>query len=150
MEIARVWSAKRIEDDLQKFVNENRRQVDLQPERKEGGRPQNFINARKRQVYAIRDSQPRRTDRTVARTDLENKRLRCLIGAKIQDVDLRLTRILIGMRKNPLTVIQVGTNDTSRFSLRRFKEDYARLGKVLKEMEAQVILSGILPVPRGE
>ncbi|CAM5146300.1 unnamed protein product [Natator depressus] len=30
----------------------------------------------------------------------------------------------------------------------RIKGDYARLGKMLKEIEAQIIFSGILPVPR--
>ncbi|XP_053863862.1 uncharacterized protein LOC128825399 [Malaclemys terrapin pileata] len=80
--------------------------------------------------------------------DPENRRVCCLPGAKIHDVDLRLKRILKGAGKNPLIILHVGTNDTARFSLERIKGDYARLGKTLKEIEAQIIFSGILPVPR--
>ncbi|XP_050809300.1 uncharacterized protein LOC127051255 [Gopherus flavomarginatus] len=124
-----------------------RNQEDLQPVGA-GDRPKNHTVTRKRQVYVIGDSLLRRTDRPVTRADRENRRVCCLPGAKIRDVDLRLKRILAGAGKNPLIVPHVGTNDTARYSLECIKGDYARLGKTLKEIEAQVIFSGILPVPR--
>uniref|UniRef100_A0A452HYB5 SGNH hydrolase-type esterase domain-containing protein n=1 Tax=Gopherus agassizii TaxID=38772 RepID=A0A452HYB5_9SAUR len=114
-----------------------------------GDRPQNRTVARKRQVYVIGDSLLRRVDRPVTRPDRENRRVCCLPGAKIQDVDLRLNTILAGAGKNPLIILHVGTNDTASYSLDCIKEDYARLGKRLKDIEAQVIFSGILPVPRA-
>ena len=90
----------------------------------------------------------RRIDRPVTIADPENRRVCCLSGAKIWHVELRLKRIIKGAGRNPLIVLHVGTNDTARFSLERIKGDYARLGKMLMEIEAQVIFSGILPVPR--
>uniref|UniRef100_K7F0N7 SGNH hydrolase-type esterase domain-containing protein n=1 Tax=Pelodiscus sinensis TaxID=13735 RepID=K7F0N7_PELSI len=96
----------------------------------------------------IGDSLLRRIDRPVTRADQENRRVCCLPGAKIWDVELRLKRIIKGARRNPLIILHVGTNDMARFSLERIKGDYARLGRMLKEIEAQVIFSGILPVPR--
>uniref|UniRef100_A0A8C4YP06 SGNH hydrolase-type esterase domain-containing protein n=1 Tax=Gopherus evgoodei TaxID=1825980 RepID=A0A8C4YP06_9SAUR len=123
----------------------NRNREVLQPVGAEG-RPENHTVTRKRQVYVTGDSLLRRIDRPVTRADQENRRVCCLPGAKIQDVDLRLKRILV--RKNPLIVLHVGTTDLARFSLERMKGEYARLGKTLKEIEARVIFSGILPVPR--
>ncbi|CAM4720368.1 unnamed protein product [Lepidochelys kempii] len=121
METTPNMSPRRIQDGLKRITRENRNGKNLQPEGT-GDRPEN---------------------RTVTR-----KRVCCLPGAKIWDVDLRLKRILKGEGKNPLIVVQMGTNDTGRFSLEHIKGDYARLGKMLKEIEAQVIFSGILPVPR--
>ncbi|XP_053882720.1 uncharacterized protein LOC128836452 [Malaclemys terrapin pileata] len=55
--------------------------------------------ARQRQVYVIGDSLLRRLDRPVTRADPENRRVCCLPGAKIRDVDLRLKRILKGAER---------------------------------------------------
>uniref|UniRef100_A0A8C3P9C4 Ig-like domain-containing protein n=1 Tax=Chrysemys picta bellii TaxID=8478 RepID=A0A8C3P9C4_CHRPI len=140
-------SPRRIRDGLRRIARENRNREDLQPEGA-GDRPENHTVTRKRQVYVIGDSLLRRIDWPVTRADPENRRVCCLPGAKIRDVDLRLKRILTGAGKNPMIVLHVGTNDTARFWLERIKGDYARLGKTLKEIEAQVIFSGILPVPR--
>ncbi|KAM7181823.1 uncharacterized protein RBU57_000475 [Macrochelys suwanniensis] len=140
-------SPRRIQDGLKRITRENRNGKDLQPEGT-GDRLENRTVTRKRQVYVIGDSLLRRIDRPVTRADPDNRRVCCLPGAKIRDVDLRLKRILKGAGKNPLIILHVGTNDTARFSLERIKGDYARLGKTLKEIEAQVIFSGILPVPR--
>uniref|UniRef100_A0A452GIT8 SGNH hydrolase-type esterase domain-containing protein n=1 Tax=Gopherus agassizii TaxID=38772 RepID=A0A452GIT8_9SAUR len=130
------------------IVRANTNGEDLQPAGV-GDRPENHTVTRKRQVYMIGDSLLRRTDRPVTRADRENRRVCWLPGAKIQDVDLRLNRILAGAGKNPLFVLHVGTNDTASQSLDCIKEDYARLRKTLKDIEAQVIFSGILPVPRA-
>ncbi|KAM7151373.1 uncharacterized protein RBU57_012041 isoform 1-T3 [Macrochelys suwanniensis] len=147
MEITTNMSPRRIQDGLQRIARENRNQEDLQPEGT-GDRPENCTITRKRQVYMIGDSLLRRIGRPVTRADPENRRVCCLPGAKIRDVDLRLKRILTGAGKNPLIILHVGTNDMARFSLEHIKGDYARLGKTLKEIEVQVIFSGILPVPR--
>ncbi|CAM4481762.1 unnamed protein product [Lepidochelys kempii] len=141
METTPNMSPRRIQDGL------NRNGKNLQPEGT-GDRLENSTVTRKRQVYVIGDSLLRRIDRPVSRGDPENRRVCCLPGAKIRDVDLRLKRILKGAGKNPLIILHVGTNDTARFSLESIKGDYARLGKTLKEIKAQVIFSGILPVPR--
>lgn len=57
-------------------------------------------------------------------------------------------RILMGTGKNPLIVLHVRTNDIARFPLKWINDTYIRLGKIVKEREAQVIFSGILLVPR--
>lgn len=59
----------------------------------------------------------------------------CLPGARIHYVDLGLKRILMAI---------VGTGGEGRFLL-----EYARLGKMFKEVEVQLIFSVILPVSRG-
>ncbi|CAM4465939.1 unnamed protein product [Lepidochelys kempii] len=146
MEITPNMSPRRIRDGLQRIARDNRNREDLRPDGTVD-RLENCTIARKRQVYVTGDSLLRRTDRPVTRPDPENRRVCCLPGAKIQDVDLRLKRILTGAGKNPLIILHVGTNDTGRFSLEHIKGEYARLGKTLKEIEAQVIFSGILPVP---
>ncbi|CAM4481391.1 unnamed protein product [Lepidochelys kempii] len=140
-------SPRRIQDGLKRITRENRTGKNLQPE-ETGDRLENRTVTRKRQVYVIGDSLLKRMDRPVTRADPENRRVCCLPGAKIRDVDLRLKRILKGAGKNPLIVLHVGTNDIGIFSLEHIKRDYARLGKMLKEIEAQVTFSGILPVPR--
>ncbi|XP_075753428.1 uncharacterized protein LOC142818324 [Pelodiscus sinensis] len=147
METTPIMSTRRIQDGLKKITREDRNGKNLQPEETRD-RPENRTVTRKRQVYVIWDSLLRRIDRPVTRADPENRRVCCLPGAKIRDVELKLKRILKGAGKNPLIILHVGTNDTARFSLERIKGDYARLGRTLKEMEAQVIFSGILPVPR--
>ncbi|KAM7166038.1 uncharacterized protein RBU57_007054 isoform 1-T2 [Macrochelys suwanniensis] len=140
-------SPRRIQNGLQRIARENRNREDLLPEGT-GDRPENRTITRKRQVYMIGDSLLRRIHRPVTRADPENSRVCCLPGAKIWDVDLRLKRILTGAGKNPLIDLHVGTNDTARFSLECIKGDYASLGRTLKEIEAQVIFSGSLHVPR--
>ncbi|CAM4506417.1 unnamed protein product [Lepidochelys kempii] len=147
MEITPNMSPRRIQDELKRITRENRNGKNLQPEGT-GDRLENSTVTRKRQVYVVGDSLLRRIDRPVTRADTENRRVCCLPGAKIQDVDLRLKRIVKGAGKNPLIILHVGTNDTARFSLESIKGVYARLGRTLKEIEAQVIFSGILPVPR--
>ncbi|KAM7145677.1 uncharacterized protein RBU57_014385 [Macrochelys suwanniensis] len=139
-------SPMRIRDGLQRIARENRNREE-QPEGT-GDRLENCTITRKRQVYMNGDSLLRRIDRPVTRADPENRRVWCLPGAKIRDVDLRLKRILTGAGNNPLIVLHVGTNDMARFSLERIKGDYTRLGKTLTEIEAQVIFSGILLVSR--
>uniref|UniRef100_A0A452HW29 SGNH hydrolase-type esterase domain-containing protein n=1 Tax=Gopherus agassizii TaxID=38772 RepID=A0A452HW29_9SAUR len=147
METTPNMSPRRIREGLRRTARVNRNREDLQPVGA-GDRPENHTVTRKRQVYVIGDSLLRRIDRLVTRADPENRRVCCLPGAKIWDVHLRLKRILTGVGKNPLIVLHVGTNDTARFSLECIKGDYTRLWKTLKEIEAQVIFSGILPVPR--
>ncbi|CAM4396402.1 unnamed protein product [Lepidochelys kempii] len=147
METTPNMSPRRIQDGLKRITRENRNGKNLQPE-ETGDRLENSTITRKRQVYVIGDSLLRRIDRPVTRADPENRRVCCLPGAKIRDADLRLKRILKGAGKNPLIILHVGTNDMARFSLESIKGDCARLGKTLKEIEAQVIFSGILPVPR--
>uniref|UniRef100_K7EW49 SGNH hydrolase-type esterase domain-containing protein n=1 Tax=Pelodiscus sinensis TaxID=13735 RepID=K7EW49_PELSI len=147
MDTTPIMSIKRIQDGLKRITRENRNGKDLQPEEARD-RPENFTVTRKRQVYVIGDSLLRRINRPVTRADPENRRVCCLPGAKIRDVELRLKRIIKGAGRNPLIIFHVGTNDTAKFSLERIKGDYARLGRMLKEIEAQVIFSGTLPVPR--
>ncbi|CAM4525986.1 unnamed protein product [Lepidochelys kempii] len=147
METVPNMSPRRIQDGLKRIKRENRNGKNLQPEGT-GDRLENSTITRKRQVYMTGDSLLRRMDRPVTRADPENRRVCSLPGAKIRDVDLKLKRILKGAGKNPLIILHVGTNDTGRVSLEHIKGDYARLGKTLKEIKAQVIFSGILPVPR--
>ncbi|XP_065418071.1 uncharacterized protein LOC135974370 [Chrysemys picta bellii] len=144
METAPNLGPRMIQEGTRGSIREDRNRHRLGPE----DRLVDRTVARRRQVYVIGDSLLRRLDRPVTRADPENRRVCCLPGAKIRDVDLRLKRILKGAGKNPLIILHVGTNDTARFSLERIKGDYARLGKTLKEIEAQIIFSGILPVPR--
>uniref|UniRef100_A0A8C3FFJ1 SGNH hydrolase-type esterase domain-containing protein n=1 Tax=Chrysemys picta bellii TaxID=8478 RepID=A0A8C3FFJ1_CHRPI len=147
METAQNLGPRRIEEGTRGSIREDRNRHRSGLEGSETRLLDRTV-ARRRQVYVIGDSLLRRLDRPVTRADPENRRVCCLLGAKIRDVDLRLKRILKGAGKNPLIILHVGTNDTARFSLERIKEDYARLGKTLKEIEAQIIFSGILPVPR--
>ncbi|KAM9125556.1 uncharacterized protein ACDP82_012870 [Pangshura tecta] len=147
METTPNMSPRRTREGLQRIARVNRNQEDLQPVGA-GDRPENHTVTRKRQVYVIGDSLLRRIDRPVTRADPENRRVCCLLGAKIRNVNLRLKRILMRVGKNPLIVLHVGMNDMARFSLERIKGYYARLGKTLKEIKAQMIFSGILPVPR--
>ncbi|XP_065451200.1 protein shisa-4 isoform X1 [Chrysemys picta bellii] len=67
-------------------------------------------------------------------------------GARIHDVTERLPRLIKPSDRYPFLLLHVGTNDTAKNDLERITADYVALGRRIKEFEAQVVFSSILPV----
>ncbi|CAM5113691.1 unnamed protein product [Natator depressus] len=69
-----------------------------------------------------------------------------LLAIKIRDVTERLPRLIKPSDRYPFLLLHVGTNDTAKNDLERITADYVALGRRIKEFEAQVVFSSILPM----
>ncbi|XP_043402448.1 uncharacterized protein LOC122465802 [Chelonia mydas] len=101
---------------------------------------------RRRRVVVVGDSLLRGTESSICRPDRENREVCCLPGAKIRNVTERLPRLIKPSDRYPFLLLHVGTNDTAKNDLERITADYVALGRRIKELEAQVVFSSILPV----
>ncbi|XP_065436072.1 uncharacterized protein LOC135979801 [Chrysemys picta bellii] len=101
---------------------------------------------RRRRVVVVGDSLLRGTESSICRPDRENREVCCLPGARIHDVMERLPRLIKPSDRYPFLLLHVGTNDTAKNDLERITTDYVALGRRIKEFEAQVVFSSILPV----
>ncbi|XP_073198747.1 uncharacterized protein [Lepidochelys kempii] len=101
---------------------------------------------RRRRVVVVGDSLLQGTESSICRPDRENREVCCLPGAKIRDVTERLPRLIKPSDRYPFLLLHVGTNDTAKNDLERITADYMALGRRIKEFEAQVVFSSILPV----
>ncbi|XP_074982281.1 uncharacterized protein LOC142071374 [Caretta caretta] len=101
---------------------------------------------RRRRVVVVGNSLLRGTESSICRPDRENREVCCLPGAKIRDVTERLPRLIKPSDRYPFLLLHVGTNDTAKNDLERITADYVALGRRIKELEAQVVFSSILPV----
>ncbi|XP_067418891.1 uncharacterized protein [Emydura macquarii macquarii] len=104
------------------------------------------IPKRKRRVMVVGDSLLRGTESSICRPDRETREVCCLPGARIRDVTERLPKLIKSSDRYPFLLLHVGTNDTAKNDLERITADYVALGKEIKEFEAQVVFSSILPV----
>ncbi|XP_074975977.1 uncharacterized protein LOC142069262 [Caretta caretta] len=101
---------------------------------------------RRRWVVVVGDSLLRGTESSICRPDRENREVCCLPGAKICDVTERLPRLIKPSDRYPFLLLHVGTNDTAKNDLEWITAHYVALGRRIKEFEAQVVFSSILPV----
>ncbi|CAM4641847.1 unnamed protein product [Lepidochelys olivacea] len=101
---------------------------------------------RRRQVVVVGDSYLRGTESSICRPDRENQEVHCLPGARIHNVTERLPRLIKPSDRYPFLLLQVGTNDTAMNDLEQITADYVAVGRRIKEFEAQVVFSSILPV----
>ncbi|CAM5108087.1 unnamed protein product [Natator depressus] len=101
---------------------------------------------RRRRVVVVGDSLLRGTESSICRPDRENQEVCCLPGAKIRNVTERLPTLIEPSDRYPFLLLHVGTNDTVKNDLERITADYVALGRRIKEFEAQVVFSSILPV----
>ncbi|XP_060129222.1 uncharacterized protein LOC132591937 [Zootoca vivipara] len=102
----------------------------------------------KRRVVVIGDSLLRGTEAVICGPDKMSREVCCLPGAKIKDVTERLQGIIKPTDKYPFLLVHVGTNDTASHSLQKIKNDYEALGRKLKQLDAQIVISSVLPVER--
>uniref|UniRef100_A0A670I570 SGNH hydrolase-type esterase domain-containing protein n=1 Tax=Podarcis muralis TaxID=64176 RepID=A0A670I570_PODMU len=103
---------------------------------------------KRRRVVVIGDSLLRGTEAVICGPDKMSREVCCLPGAKIQDVTERLQGIIKPTDKYPFLLVHVGTNDTASNSLQKIKRDYEALGRKLKQLNAQIVISSVLPVER--
>ncbi|CAM5160534.1 unnamed protein product [Natator depressus] len=101
---------------------------------------------RRRRVVVVGDSLLRGTESSIFRPDRENREVCCLPGARIHNVTEKLPRLIKPSDLYPFLLLHVGTNDTAKNDLERITADYVALGRRIKEFEAQVVFSSILPV----
>ncbi|CAM5139707.1 unnamed protein product [Eretmochelys imbricata] len=76
----------------------------------------------------------------------KNREVCCLPGTRIHDVTERLSRLISPSDRYPFLLLHVGTSDTAKNDIVWITADYMALGRRIKEFEAQVVFSSILPV----
>uniref|UniRef100_A0A8C3HUE0 SGNH hydrolase-type esterase domain-containing protein n=1 Tax=Chrysemys picta bellii TaxID=8478 RepID=A0A8C3HUE0_CHRPI len=101
---------------------------------------------RRRRMVVVGDSLLRGTESSICHPNRENREVCCLPGARIHNVTERLLRLIKPLDRYPFLLLHVGTNDTAKNDLERITADYVALGRRIKEFEAQVVFSSILPV----
>uniref|UniRef100_A0A8C3FMA3 SGNH hydrolase-type esterase domain-containing protein n=1 Tax=Chrysemys picta bellii TaxID=8478 RepID=A0A8C3FMA3_CHRPI len=101
---------------------------------------------RRRRVVVVRDSLLRGTESSICRPNRENREVCCLPGARIHDVTERLPRLIKPSDRYAFLLLHVGTNDAAKNDLEWITADYVALGRRIKEVEAQLVFSSILPV----
>jgi len=78
--------------------------------------------------------------------DRESQEVRCLSGAKVQDVAETVPQLIKSTNCYPLLPFHVGTNDTTSWNMDRIKEDCEVLEVQVKSIGAQIICSSTLPI----
>ncbi|CAJ0932654.1 unnamed protein product, partial [Ranitomeya imitator] len=101
---------------------------------------------KQRRVVVVGDSLLRGTEAAICRPDITAREVCCLPGAMIKDVTNRIPKLFNSKDVHPFLLIHVGTNDTARKDLPTICKDFEELGKKVKELDAQVVFSSILPV----
>ncbi|CAJ0941587.1 unnamed protein product, partial [Ranitomeya imitator] len=101
---------------------------------------------KQRRVVVVGDSLLRGTEAAICRPDITAREVCCLPGAMIKDVTDRIPKLFSSKDVHPFLLIHVGTNDTARKDLPTICKDFEELGKKVKELDAQVVFSSILPV----
>ncbi|CAJ0940268.1 unnamed protein product [Ranitomeya imitator] len=101
---------------------------------------------KQRRVVVVGDSLLRGTEAAICRPDITAREVCCLPGAMIKDVTDRIPKLFSSKDVHPFLLIHVGTNDTARKDLPTIYKDFEELGKKVKELDAQVVFSSILPV----
>ena len=94
----------------------------------------------------IGDSLLRGTEATICKPDKMNREVCYLLVAQICDVTERLIRVIKPTDSYPFLLVHVGTNDTARHSFQDITKDYEDMGRKLKDLGVQVVISSLLPV----
>ncbi|XP_048824010.1 uncharacterized protein LOC125703493 [Lagopus muta] len=112
-------------------------------ERRSAPRLKTASSGKERRVIVVGDSLLKGTEGPICRPDPTRREVCCLPGARVRDISRKLPGLIRPSDYYPLLVVQVGSDDTAKRSLRAIKNDFKGLGRVLDGAGMQVIFSSI-------
>jgi len=86
------------------------------------------------------------TEAPICCLDNLSRKVFCLLGPCIRDIKKIIYSMIKAHNYYPLLVFQTGSHEAATRKLKNIKKNFTSLQKVLKESEAQVIFSSVLPV----
>ena len=101
---------------------------------------------RKRRAVIIGDSLLRGTKGPIFCLDPSHREVCCLPGAWVGDVARNISCLIKPSDYYPLLVFHIGNEEVGKRSTRVIKRDFRALGRLLKGLGAQVVLSFVLLV----
>ena len=102
---------------------------------------------KERRVIVVGGSLLRGTEGPICRPDPTHREVCCLPGARVRDVTRKLPNLVRPSDYYPLLIVQAGSDDVEKRSLKAIKQDYRGLGRLVEGAGVQVVFSSI---PTGE
>ena len=96
-----------------------------------------------RRVIVVGDSLLRGTEGPICRPDPTRREVCCLPGARVRDVARKLPSLVRPSDYYPLLIVQAGSEDIEKSSLKAIKRDFRGLGRLVEEAGVQVVFSSI-------
>ena len=89
------------------------------------------------------DSLLRGTNSPTCQPDLSHREVCCVPGAWVQDITERLPGLIQLSDYYPLLILQAGSDEIEKRSVRAIKRDFRALGKVVNRAGAQVVFLSV-------
>lgn len=102
-----------------------------------------------RRVIVVGDSLLQGTEGPICRPDPTRREVCCLPGARVRDISKKISRLIHPSDYYPLLIIQAGSEEVGKQSLRSIKKDFRGMGRILEGAGVQVIFSS-MPVVSGK
>ena len=96
-----------------------------------------------RRVVVIGDSLLQGTEGPICQPDPTRREVCCLPGARVRDIARRLPRLICPSDYYPLLIVQAGSEEVGKKSLKAIKDDFRRLGRVVEGTGVQVVITSV-------
>ncbi|RMB89236.1 hypothetical protein DUI87_34385 [Hirundo rustica rustica] len=93
---------------------------------------------KKRRVIVVGDSLQRGTEGPICQRDPSHREVCCLPGARVQNITERLPALIQPSDYYPLLIVQAGSDEIEKRSVKAIKRDFRALGQVIGRAGAQV------------
>lgn len=103
-------------------------------------------NKKRAKVLVIGDSLLRSTEAPICCLDNISRKVCCLLGPCIRNIKKTIYSMIKPHNYYPFLVFQTGSHEAATRKLKNSKKIFTSLQKVLKDSEAQVKFSSVLPV----
>ncbi|RMC20428.1 hypothetical protein DUI87_01280 [Hirundo rustica rustica] len=98
---------------------------------------------KKRRVIVVGDSLLRGTEGPICRPDPSHREVCCLPGARVQNITERLPALIQPSDYYPLLILQAGSDEIEKRSVKAIKRDFRALGQVIDRAGAQVVFCSV-------
>ncbi|XP_053857559.1 uncharacterized protein LOC128820755 [Vidua macroura] len=98
---------------------------------------------KERRVIVVGDSLLRGTEGPICRPDPPHREVCCLPGARVRDITETLPGLIQPSDYYPLLILQAGSDEIEKRSVRAIKRDFRALGQVVNRTGAQTVFSSV-------
>ncbi|XP_053823847.1 uncharacterized protein LOC128801764 isoform X1 [Vidua chalybeata] len=98
---------------------------------------------KKRRVIVVGDSLLRGTEGPVCRPDPSHREVCCLSGAQVRNITERLPRLIRSSDYYPLLILQAGSDEIEKRSVKVIKREFRALGQVVDRTGVQVVFCSV-------
>ncbi|RMC15471.1 hypothetical protein DUI87_07663 [Hirundo rustica rustica] len=98
---------------------------------------------KKRRVIIVGDSLLRGTEGPICLLDASHREVCCLPGARIENITERLPALIQPSDYYPLLILQAGSDEIEKRSVKEIKRDLRALGQVIDRAGAQVVFCSV-------